>query len=395
MQTNHSHYIIEFLLWSPTVYSGLDHLMVEICKIARANNKQIVCVYCETMENMPALGQDIINAGGIVELVSGDTRQMLRDIRAIYRKYRPEVVNTHFVHPAKLYTSWLSFCYGAKHFTHVHSLMGNVHQYQKEKGMLKRCAVGIYYWLQKRMSKQVFCVSKVAKEQYQTWGYGNCRNVQVLHLGTQLKTPAYTQKQAREQLHLPKDKTIIANVSAIEPIKGIDIIINALALLKQQGKEIVFVHIGGLRSNTKEERQYADSLRQLAIALGVDSQIFWLGKRNDVQDILPLADIYVHPSRSEGLPSALLEAAVSGLPLIGTRVGGIPEMVVDKKTGILIAPLSDDSMAAIQQTATELSKAIEHTLADKERYCQNAKEYVYVHFNQIEQAKQLWQVYMN
>lgn len=377
-------YIIEFLLWTPSVYSGLDHLMVDICKMAKKDNRQVVCVYCDTMQGMPMLERDIVAAGGKVELVSSNRRLMLRDIRAIYRKYRPEVVNTHFVHPAKLYTQWLSMRYHARHFTHVHSLLGDVQRFRKQKGILKRFAVGVYYWMQKKMSRQVFCVSEVAKEQYRMWGLGACRNVQILHLGTPLKTPAYTQVQAREMLCLPIDKCIITNVSAVEPIKGIDLIINALALLKQQGKEILFVHIGGLRSDTQEQRQYADSLKQMAKDLNVDQQIIWLGRRNDVQDILPLADIYVHPSRSEAFGSVLMEAAVAGLPLIGTRVGGIPEIVQNGMTGILIPPDDSDVLAVA------IADIMDHPSIP---YGSQARDFVSAHFNQSACAQQLYRTY--
>ena len=381
---NKPSYIIEFLLWAPSVYSGLDHLMVEVCRLAKEQGKQVICVYCDTMQNMPLLEQDIIRAGGQIELVSSNKRQMLRDIRSLYRKYCPEVVDTHFVHPAKLYTQCLSLCFHARHFTHVHSLLGDVQQFQKQKGLLRRFAVGVYYWLQKQCSRRVLCISEAIQTEYCQWGYGSNKKVSVAYVGTPLYPSQHTQQHIREELQLPLQKNIIANVSAIEPIKGIDVIIKALSLLKQQGREVLFVHIGGLRNGTSAEQNYAESLRLLAKELQVENQIVWLGKRADVQDILPLADVYVHPSRSEGLGSVLMEAAVAGLPLIGTRVGGIPEVIREGQTGRLIPPNDPNALA---QALTQILDNPTNNLG------QQAQTFVFTRFDQTRCAKHLFSTY--
>lgn len=381
---NKPSYIIEFLLWAPSVYSGLDHLMVEMCRLAKEQGKQVICVYCDTMQNMPLLEQDIIRAGGQIELVSSNTHQMLRDIRFLYRKYRPEVVDTHFVHPAKLYTQCLSLCFHARHFTHVHSLLGDVQLFQKQKGLFRRFAVGVYYWLQKLCSRRVLCISVAIQTEYFQWGYGSNKKVSVAYVGTPLAPSQHTQQHIREELQLPLQKNIIANVSAIEPIKGIDVIIKALSLLKQQGREVLFVHIGGLRNGTPAEQNYAESLRLLAKELQVENQIVWLGKRADVQDILPLADVYVHPSRSEGLGSVLMEAAVAGLPLIGTRVGGIPEVIREGQTGRLIPPHDPHALA---QALTQILDNPTNNLG------QQAQTFVFTRFDQTRCAKHLFSTY--
>lgn len=380
-------YIIEFLLYRPTVYSGLDHLMVEVCRLAKEQGKQVICVYCDTMQNMPLLEQDIIRAGGQIELVSSNKCQMLRDIRSLYRKYRPEVVDTHFVHPAKLYTQCLSLCFHARHFTHVHSLLGDVQQFRIQKGLFRRFAVGIYYGVQKLLSHKVLCISEAILNEYTQWGYGNIHNVLVQYIGTQLRPSIYKQTPIRDRLQIPKDRYVITNVSAIEEIKGIDLIINALYFLKRGGTNVIFVHIGGLRLDTSEQRQYANSLKQLAAELDVEEQVIWLGKRNDVQEILPLADIYVHPSRSEGLGSVLMEAAVDGLPLIGTKVGGIPEVVKDGVTGFLV-PANDASALA-----ESISKMLTQGKEWREKCGNCAYNFVRQHFDQKKCAQELYNLY--
>lgn len=374
--------IFQILLYSPRVYSGLDHLMVEVTKQATANGYTNVCVYTDTMEHMPQLQSDIENAGGIVELVRSSN--LLRDIWTLYRKYHPVIVDTHFIDKVKLWTCVLSLLFGAKHYTHMHSLLGeDIHEYVKKKGYIKRILLGMHYWSMTKLSQRVFCISQAITQQYRKWSYGVCTNVETLYIGTQLTIPSYAREDARKLLQLPCDRTIITNISAIEHIKGIDTILQAVALLRQREIEVFFAHIGGLRSNTLEQQQYADSLKQLAVELGVENNVIWLGRRSDVQDILPMADVYIHPSRSEGLGSVLLEASVAGLPLVGSRVGGIPEIVHDGINGLLI-----DTGNPLQ-----LADAIEQVLLKKQSYGEQAKKLVWQIFDQIKQARKLLNLY--
>lgn len=374
---------MEFLLYCPRVYSGLDHLMVTLARQATMQGCKVVCVYCDTMDNMPQLREDIENAGGIIEIVSGQKKQQAKDIWKLYRKYRPIVVDTHFESRAKIQTCIYSALFGAKHYTHVHSLLGDAAQYQKKKGIAKRVLLGAYYDMLALFSRKVLCISKAIYRQYAVWSYGKCRNIETLYIGTPLCTPTYTRQAARTLLGLPQETYIITNISAIEYIKGIDLIIRAVALLKQKGTEVLFVHIGGLRADTQEQHEYAESLQRLAVDLGVEQQVIWLGKRNDVQDILPMADVYVHSSRSEGLGSVLLEASVAGLPLVGTNVGGIPEVVKDGQTGVLVA--SED----VQGLAIAIDKALNNPSYGKQAY-----DNVYAYFDQEKQATELLRIYL-
>lgn len=375
-------YILQILLGPPRVYSGLDHLMVETTKLATIQGYTNVCVYSDTMEYMPQLKKDIEDKGGIVELVR--STNLLRDIWNLYCKYQPVIVDTHFIDKVKLWTCVLSLLFGAKHYTHMHSLLGeDIHEYVKKKGYIKRILLGMHYWSMTKLSQRIFCISQAIAQQYREWSYGACTNVETLYIGTQLITPSYAREDARKLLQLPCDRTIITNISAIEHIKGIDTILQAVALLRQRKIEVVFAHIGGLRSNTQEQQQYADSLKQMVVDLDIKDNVVWLGRRSDVQDILPMADLYVHPSRSEGLGSVLLEASVAGLPLVGSIVGGIPEIVQHNVNGLLINA----------DNTEQLADAIEQVLMTKYTYGEKAREMVYQTFDQTKQAHKLLNLY--
>jgi glycosyltransferase involved in cell wall biosynthesis len=88
--------------------------------------------------------------------------------------------------------------------------------------------------------------------------------------------------------------------------------------------------------------------------LGLDSVVRLAGVRNDVAELLAAADLFVLSSRSEGLPLSILEAMAAGLPVVASSVGGVPELVVDGETGLLVPPGDPRSLA----------RAIERLLAD-------------------------------
>jgi glycosyltransferase involved in cell wall biosynthesis len=79
--------------------------------------------------------------------------------------------------------------------------------------------------------------------------------------------------------------------------------------------------------------------------LDLDDTVILPGSRRDIPEILALSDVFVLPSLWEGVPIALLEAMAAGLPVIATKVGGVPEVVVDGVTGILVPPADPDALA--------------------------------------------------
>lgn len=82
----------------------------------------------------------------------------------------------------------------------------------------------------------------------------------------------------------------------------------------------------------------ADALAARARARGVGGRVQFLGHCEDVPSLLAQSDIFVLPSRSEALPNALIEAMAAGMPVVASRVGGIPEIVTDGQNGVLVEP---------------------------------------------------------
>ncbi|MEO8605424.1 MAG: glycosyltransferase family 4 protein [bacterium] len=125
-------------------------------------------------------------------------------------------------------------------------------------------------------------------------------------------------------------EVIVFVAAALVRRKGIDVLLDALAGLRARGaRPRLWVAGDG------PERQ---ALAAQARALALDDQVTWLGRRDDVADLLAASDIFALPSRAEGLGVAALEAMGAGLPVVASAVGGLADAVVDERCGLLVAP---------------------------------------------------------
>jgi glycosyltransferase involved in cell wall biosynthesis len=87
------------------------------------------------------------------------------------------------------------------------------------------------------------------------------------------------------------------------------------------------------------------SLEDQSARLGLRDRVLFLGRRDDIPALLAQCDVCVLPSLSEGLPLAVLEAMAAGTPVIGCAVGGVPELVADGQTGLLVPPADPQALA--------------------------------------------------
>ena len=158
------------------------------------------------------------------------------------------------------------------------------------------------------------------------------RSPDVIRNGTQvppLMSPAERDERraaARREIGLSRSGALLVAIGNLYPVKDHATLIRAVADLPD-----VQVAIAG---RGEEE----DNLRLLAQELGVADRIHLLGLRSDVSRLLTAADLFVHPSRSEGLPLAILEAMAAQTPIVASRVGGIPEALDEGEMGALVAP---------------------------------------------------------
>jgi glycosyltransferase involved in cell wall biosynthesis len=150
--------------------------------------------------------------------------------------------------------------------------------------------------------------------------------------------------RARER-RCSSDQPVVTVVAHVRRVKGIDIFIRAAAEVRRKFPEARF-QIAGTFGTNPEHVAYKREVLELRKSLGLEDAVHFLGASTDIPAVLAATDVFVLPSRSEGFSNALLEAMASGLPCVATRVGGNPELVVDRETGLLAAPESPTELAA-------------------------------------------------
>ena len=158
-----------------------------------------------------------------------------------------------------------------------------------------------------------------------------------------------TQSSLREELGLQSSDHLAVAVGNLYPVKGHSYLLEALALLATRCPRL-HVAIAG-------RGQLEQQLRERARELQVSDRFHLLGLRSDIGNVLAGADVFVLPSLSEGTPLALLEAMLTGRPIIASAVGEVPIVLDGGRVGLLV-PAAD---------AAALARALEALLSDPAR----------------------------
>lgn len=147
----------------------------------------------------------------------------------------------------------------------------------------------------------------------------------------------FEREVVRRRLGLADGEILVLQTAALAPHKSQIDLLRAAAAAKQRNPKIR-VWIAG-------EGPLRAMLEMEQIALGLGDAVRFLGFIEDVSDLLRAADLFCLSSVSEGLGTSILDAMAAGLPVVATRVGGIPEIVADGRTGILVPPRDSGSIA--------------------------------------------------
>ena len=217
-------------------------------------------------------------------------------------------------------------------------------------------------WKHYPRDRQLIAVSAAVKQHLGTHGF-DPENIQVVFPGARdcsLGTEqASTRSTIRSELGLQPDDMAIFMIGRIAEVKGHDIALEAISRLHEQGLHHLKLVFAG------QETEWGRALHMSRPARYAK----WLGRREDVPELLAAADICIQPSRSEGLPLALMEGSSAGKAIIATRVGGIPEVIADHVNGLLIPANDAEALArAIQDLAGNPALALRLGSAARRRF---------------------------
>jgi len=180
----------------------------------------------------------------------------------------------------------------------------------------------------------------------------------------------------KKELNLDKDTILIGIVAVLRGAKRHKDLIEAISQLTSNVK-LVIVGDGPQEKN----------ITKIINEKNMKDRVFMLGHREDIKNILPSFDIFVLPSNMEALGTSILEASSCGIPCIGSKVGGIPECIIDNKTGFLFE----------NQNIVELKEKLEILISDKQlriQFGKNARDLIVKQFSvnsMVEQTENLYE----
>jgi glycosyltransferase involved in cell wall biosynthesis len=257
--------------------------------------------------------------------------EVLRKLDALFRQYRPVVVHTHLLALNYAYPLMIRYRTPARVYT-VHSLA------EKDVG-LRTAPIVRALAFRYRVGRvvPVAIAEEVRNSIQKLYGYPNPPLIPN-GIPTDEYAPDPNKRAQWRQAHgIETHATILTHVGRFAPPKNHALLIEAFARVRTSAPLYLLLVGGGELENT---------VREQVAALGLESRVRFLGIRADVAEILNASDVFVLSSRWEGNPMSVMEAMASGLPVVSTAVGGVPELVRDGETGLLVP--SEDAEALAQ-----------------------------------------------
>ena len=142
----------------------------------------------------------------------------------------------------------------------------------------------------------------------------------------------------RRELGLDNDSAVITTVAVLREPKGIQHMIDALASVIEAVPNVRYLVVG--------EGSHRSALEAHIEGAGLRDRVIIAGARNDVPEVLAASDLFVLPSLTEALPTVVVEAMAAGVPIVATRVGGIPKMVDHSDAALLVPPANPAALGA-------------------------------------------------
>lgn len=200
-------------------------------------------------------------------------------------------------------------------------------------GKIRGVAMGVAYLMTKKVFDQVVCLSKDMMQYYKRWipkrkltYVYNTRNIDTTQL--------YVSDEEREMLLQCKGDGVLIGMNCVLLYrKGVDVMLKALRLLPEQYRLVIV-------GDGKEK----DTFQQMTHELGVEQRVYFAGRRTEAFRFLPYYDIYAMPSRSEGFPLVLLEAAACGAKVVASRLPVVKECFEENE--VITFDMPDESKLA-------------------------------------------------
>lgn len=325
------HALIDSLNWG-----GAESLLADLAVGAPSAGIELSVGYLQDFNGSP--NAERLRAAGIEPRFVGVRKlldaESLRRVRRHLAEIRPDVVHTHLM-AADVQGTLAARSLRLPAVSTVHLVA------RRRSGAPRQDVKDALTAAVRRLgSARTITVSDAARAAYVA-AYGDARRhprVTTIHNGLALVAPpADAAGQVRAELGIAPDALVASIVSVLRPGKGHAVAVEVIRRLLPRFPTLRLLVVG---SGPSEEE-----VRRLVAPLG-DAALL-LGHRSDVPRLLAATDVLLHPTAMDAFPGVLLEASALGVPTVATAVGGIPEIVADGESGLLVqAPPTADAVAA-------------------------------------------------
>ncbi|WP_076344162.1 glycosyltransferase [Paludisphaera borealis] len=319
---------------------GLERNVVNQVRLAPSLGQDVTVVCLERPGDLAsqaeALGARII----CLDKPPGIRLGLIHRIATVLRELGPQVVHTHDV-TTLFYTGPAARRAGVPLVVHTEHGRGDYHHFRKR--LLGRLA-GLY-------ARPFYCLTEDMAAWVTSHRIVPRRKIRLIFNGIDMarfREPCVPDA-VRSELGISPESPVIGTVGRLSEIKRQDVLIQAFARIRQRvpSAHLILVGDGPLRQ----------SLGELAVALGLGDGVHFVGFRPHSAPYLRAMDVFALTSRSEGMPQAVLEAQIVGVPVVVNRVGGLPELIDHGRTGLLVEPGNE----------LELAESLLSLLSDPER----------------------------
>lgn len=269
-----------------------------------------------------AEGLDLIPLAPVTEMDLGAAWRLSR----VVKQLRPDIIHAHDPHGVAMAALALSMSTQLAKPPLVASRRVDFHLRGSSLSRWKYRQVDCF-----------ICASNAVRHMLIGDGVPDVRAVTV-HEGIDLgRVASAPPAKLHEEFWLPHHAPIVGNVAALVPHKGQKHLVEAAALVVRQVPDARFVIAGEGELRASLEKQIKDH--------HLEKNVMLAGFRPDVLSLHQAFDVFVMSSVTEGLGTSLLDAMAAGKPIVATKAGGIPEVVIDGTTGLLVPPRDHDAMA--------------------------------------------------
>jgi glycosyltransferase involved in cell wall biosynthesis len=187
----------------------------------------------------------------------------------------------------------------------------------------------------------VIAISRQVEQSLMAGGV-SVKNVRTVYSGIDISERQLTHdgQAIRQMIRLPNGAVLLGTVANLFPRKGYEVMLRALPAILRAVPTVHYVIVGS------DDHNYADRLKRLAHELKVADRMHIVGFQDPVHPFLAALDLYVHPALMEGFGIAVVEAMAMGKAVVATTTGGLPEVVAQGETGLLVPPGDVESLAA-------------------------------------------------